>query len=69
MPMDEELVELIARLDENDERCDLCIMRCKYKNNKTGRYPCDDETRRRFAKAGRRYLWEYDGLGHWERVV
>ena len=69
--IDDELLELIARLDEDDEHCDLCILQCKRRTSgKNPPYPCNAETRRRLRNMGRRLnYWKSDGNGHWKRVV
>lgn len=71
---DEELLELIAKLDENPddhEQCDLCIMHCKRRTSgKNPPYPCNAETRRRLREMGRHfYQWRRVGRGCWKRVV
>ena len=68
--IDDELLELIAKLDDEDEHCDLCMMQCERKKNGTNSYPCDKETRRRLREMGRRlYHWKGNGKGCWKRVV
>lgn len=70
---DEEILELIAKMDELPdiyERCDLCMMHCVRRTKGTNPYPCDKETRRRLREMGRRlYQWRRVGRGRWKRVM